>query len=277
MGFHAKEHLGKSHEVLGASRSAGEDICADVSNESELGRVIAKAKPDAVINAIKPPLSVDAMEKEKALTYEIDTVLPQRLAALGKKHGFTLVQISTDGFYEGAEGETYDEDAIVYPRNYYTYTKAIAEERVRCTYDNHLILRTEGVFGHDRRESNFFARMKKACKNGEEFPAAVDQYSQPIYGGELARIIGALLEKKATGTFNATGPDYVSRYELACKFRDAFGWDAKIARQSLKERKIQFPLCLKVNVGKLEEKIGKIRSLDGQVALLKEFEKTSHG
>jgi dTDP-4-dehydrorhamnose reductase len=272
VGFHAIQHLGQRHEVIGVSRSPGDaGLQADLGKPGELERAVEKARPDAVINAVKPPISVDRMEEEKGLAYEMNTALPENAARLGKKHGFKLVQISTGGLYEGKEGETYDESSLIYPKNYYMYTKAIAEERIRCTLDDHLILRTEGVFGHDKRGSNFFERMKKATERGEEFPAAQDQFSQPIYGGALAVAIGRLLEKGSEGTYNATGKDYVSRYEFACMIRDAFGWETRIRKQPAQERKIPFPLHLRVNIGKLEKEVGKMPGLDQQLAELKDW------
>ena len=273
VGFHLARELEKSHEVKTAAHSSKKvDFNLDASDSKSLEKTIAKASPDAVINAVKFPLSVDEMELQKEAAYRLNTLLPENLARLQGKCSFKLVQVSTDGVYEGREGETYSEESPTYPKNYYCYTKALAEERIRVLSPDYLILRTEGVFGHDERGANFFLRLKKAAEEKREFWAADDQFSQPICGIEFARMARILIEKKASGAYNVTGADYLSRYQLAERICKSMGWGCKLVKTSIKQRGMPVQSSLKVDNSKVEKLAGKILSLNRQLEDLKGWE-----
>lgn len=273
VGYHLAKGLAPGNEITRVARnSASVDIRADASDAKILEGIIRKARPDAIINAIKPPLSVDDMERERELAYRINVGIPESLAKLQKKHGYFLVQVSTDGVYEGVEGEEYTEESPVRPTNYYALTKALAEEKIAENAERYLILRTEGVFGFDERQSNFFMRLKKAAAEGKEFAAASDQCSQPIYGAELARAVSALLGKGSEGIYNAVSPDYLSRYGLAQKMAAKMGWSCKLRKVSCLERGVKIQPFLKVSIKKIEREIGRIKGIDAQLDDLKREE-----
>ncbi|MCK4714229.1 MAG: NAD(P)-dependent oxidoreductase, partial [Candidatus Aenigmarchaeota archaeon] len=270
MGTHLASELRKGHEVIGvARRSEKADYKVDVTAKGALEELLEKTGPEVVVNAVKPALSTDGMEEKRELVYEVNARLPERLARLQAERGYKLVHMSTDWVYEGKEGVTYSEESPTVSRNYYTYTKLVAEEKIRELASDYLMLRTEGVFGLDERGGNTFLRLKAAVEQGKPFAAATDQFSQPIYGGELARIIGQLVEKDAKGIFNAVGPDYVSRYGFVEKVCEKFGWKCELKRVSIKGRKIPVPSHLKVDISKIEGVVDKIKSLGVQMDMLK--------
>ena len=268
VGFHLAERLEKRHEVIRASRSSeSSDIRADLSSESGIGRALA-CKPDAVINAVKPPLSVDEMETRRQEAYALNTLLPERLARQQKNRGFLLVQISSDGVYAGLEGEIYSEHSRVCPPNYYCRTKALAEEKIAGIASDYLILRTEGVFGFDEKGTNFFMRMRASETGGKPFYAASDQFSQPICGLELARLTEALVSKKRNGIYNACGADFVSRYNLAVRIKKEMGWKLELRESSIKDRKMKTQSHLRVDIRKIEGDAGKVAALSSQIKAL---------
>ncbi|HSB47815.1 MAG TPA: sugar nucleotide-binding protein [Candidatus Bilamarchaeum sp.] len=259
------------HEWITVSRTPGNAaFSVDASDAAALEKLVAAKKPDAVINCVKNSFSSDMAETRREETWRSNVVVADNIAKLQKRFGYPIVHISSDWVYEGREGEVYTEETIPYPQNFYSYSKAVAEERIAAQSDDFLILRPTGLFGLDSRGGNFFMRARDALGSGKEFGAAIDQFSQPIYAGELARIIGEALGKKARGIYNATGKDYCSRYELALMFCDAFGWDKALVRKtSGAGRAMRVPNFLKVDITKLERGIAKVRPLREQVAALK--------
>ncbi|MFA5929939.1 MAG: SDR family oxidoreductase [Candidatus Micrarchaeia archaeon] len=252
-------------KVLGPSSPGG----MDASDFSALSKHVAAAKPDIVFNAIKSSLSTDMSETSRLSTWSSNVSAPENLARLGQEHGFLLVHISSDWVYEGKEGVAYTEESPMRPLNFYAHTKAVAEEKVRAFAPRHLILRTTGVFGLDPRKMDFFSRFMSAAKSGAAFPAADDQFSQPIYAGELARIAAQLAGAGCSGTYNAVGPDYVSRHGLALLFAASFGHAGIIRRVHSSDRKIKVPMHLKLDISKLG-KVCEVKSLAEQIKGLKE-------
>ncbi|MEW6748378.1 MAG: sugar nucleotide-binding protein [Candidatus Micrarchaeota archaeon] len=273
VGYHMALHLKQNHEVTTASRSSSStDYRVDATDEGQLERLFDETKPEVVINAIKPALSTDAMEKERELTTLVNARIPETLAGMSSDRGFLLVQISTDWVYAGEEGKWYDERSPVSPKNHYTETKALAEEKVRTIIpQNHLILRTEGVFGFDEKGSNIFLRLKRSADGGKPVRLPSDQYSQPICGIELARMAGALIGKGCRGTYNTVGPEYLSRYEFGFRVCERFGFGCALEQFSIKDRDIPVPAFLRIDTSKLAGEIGQIKSLEGQFSDLEEF------
>jgi len=271
VGFHIAQGLSEKHAVVRASRnSPAADIHSDLSREDGILCALS-CKPDAVVNAVKPALSVDEMETKRTEAYALNTLLPERLAKLQPEYGFLLVQASTDGVYAGRPGETYSELSPVEPPNYYCHTKALAEEKIIEAAGEYIILRTEGVFGYDEKGTNFFLRMAGAEKAGKGFSAASDQFSQPICGLELARLATALIEKKKRGVYNACGPDLVSRHGLALLMKKQMGWGLRIGESSIKGRAAKVQPCLRVDISKMERDAGRVSSLPAQMAELRRW------
>lgn len=271
VGFHLAAQLEKKHEVVRVTRSAGKNIIqADVSTDEGMEKALS-CHPDVVVNAVKPALSVDEMERERQAAYEINTRLPERLSHEQARKGFKLVQISTDGVYEGVRGEVYTEDSLVYPPNYYCLTKALAEERIAGIANDYLILRTEGVFGHDGRGANFFMRMAAAEKNGSAFSASSDQFSQPICALALANTIETLVEGGRQGVYNCCGPDLVSRHQLAGMIKQEMGWKLEVAESSILGRGIKVQPHLQVSIAKVEGAAGRMPPLGEQIGSLKRW------
>jgi dTDP-4-dehydrorhamnose reductase len=251
-------------KVTGPSSQGG----LDASDFSKLSSLISSEKPDVVFNAIKSSISTDMSETNRLATWSSNVSAPENMARLSQKQGFLLVHISSDWVYEGKEGAIYNEESPIRPLNFYAHTKAAAEEKVRALAGRHLILRTTGVFGHDPRKKDFFSRLKAASEKGEDFQVTPNQFSQPIYAGELAKIAVALVKAGANGTFNAVGPDYVSRCQLAMLLAKEFGFKNKIVESLPSARKIAIPTHLRLDIKKLLN-ICAIKNLPGQVSDLR--------
>ncbi len=272
-GTHASALIGKKHAVVKVARDyPGADYRVDASDIGAVRQVISKEGPDVVLNAVKGKGSIDSAEENKALTWSSSVVVSENLARLQAQHGYLLIQVSSDWVYEGKNNETYTETSLPYPQNFYAFTKLVAEERVRMFAQKYAILRTTGLFGVDERQSNFFLRAKKALESGGKFEAADDQFSQPIYGGEFAKIVLAAAEKGASGIYNADGCDYLSRFELALLFCDAFGWEReKVVAAKSALRSMRIPQYLKVDISKLQKDICKVEPIGSQLKGLKDY------
>ncbi len=269
-----KHELAAKHNVLTAAKSSPTaDFRADLANEEELVSLIKKAGAQVIINAVKPQMSTDQMEKEKEKALKLNAVLPQRIALLQKKHKYKIVHISTAWVYEGIENDVYTEASSTCPKNHYSRTKMLGEEMTRLKgTGNFIIARTEGVYGHDEKRTNLFLRLKDSERGAKPVFLAKDQFSQPTYGGELARQVSALLEKGKTGFFNCVGADYLSRHEFGIKICKEFGIKAKIEPFYAKDRKLRVPMHLLLDTSKIKAVAGKVCGLDEQFAALKRFE-----
>ncbi|VDB96028.1 unnamed protein product [Peniophora sp. CBMAI 1063] len=115
------------HETLGLafSRPAGDLKKVDLLNQGETEEVFLSYKPDWVIHcaAERKP---DVAEKDPEGTKKLNIAVPEHLAKLSKKLGFTLVYISTDYVFDGTS-PPYVPSAHTNPLNLYGQTKRDGE------------------------------------------------------------------------------------------------------------------------------------------------------
>ncbi len=71
---------------------------------------------------------------------------PRNLGMVAQELGASLMQISTDYVFDGAEERHTKKDAPR-PLNTYGITKLAGEHFVRSTVDRHFVLRTSGLYG----------------------------------------------------------------------------------------------------------------------------------
>jgi dTDP-4-dehydrorhamnose reductase len=270
------EHVGRwfvrrgCRTVRVGRQAGGVDHAIDACDARRVDDVVRRESPDVVLNAVKGRFSTDASEERKAETWDVNVVCAENIAKAAAAAGAVLVHVSTAWVYEGREGEIYRETSATYPLNFYAHTKAIADERVLRYRPDALIVRTDSVFGPDRAGLNLFSRIRAAAELGGNAPAAVDQRSHPIYAGELARLLDALLCAGRRGIYHVVGPSYLSRYDLALRICQTFGYDPGIVRGGVSStRTIRIPLYLQLDVSKLAGTAGP-KSLDDQVADLKQ-------
>lgn len=259
------------HEIVGISRTSSKlvDIVGDASDEKWMKELLAKTPCDVLINAVKFKGSTDDCEVHREECWKANFTLPASLASIQREFGFTLVQISSDWVYEGKRGHTYDEKSLPYPQNFYAVSKFAAELAVCSRADRFLILRTTGLFGHERPPRNFFARLLEAARLRKTFKAASDQYSQPISALELSNVIYEILQKPARNrVFNATGPTYLSRYSFAKMILAKFRMDGTFLKRvdSTYRSGLGVPKYLKTDISEVQTTLGRqMKSLDAMI------------
>ena len=273
VGSHAVRYFSEiGHKVITVNHSSGKaDYFADASDLNSVRSILHESKPDVVFNAVKSSLSTDASEFRKPETWQSNVIVPQTLALVSSELRIKFVHLSSAWVYEGLAGVVYSENSITYPLNFYSYSKAIAEERVASCCRNSIILRADSVFGIDSRGANFFSRLKISQEEHKEFHASKDQICQPIYAGEISRLTEALLNAGSTGIFNCVSPDLVSRYDFALRICKAFDFDRDLVIPAISSvRAIRIPENLKLDIQKINS-VCKVKPLDSQIKDLREL------
>jgi dTDP-4-dehydrorhamnose reductase len=169
--------------------------------------------------------NVDGCELEPDVCQRINVSGPATVAAYLSRHGGTAVFFSTDHVFDGTKA-SYQESDPVHPLSVYARSKVDAEQAVReLLPTRHLILRTGWVYGPDPNRRNFILRLVDRTRNGQTVTVPSDQWGSPTLTDDLARATRVLLDRGMTGTFHATGPDYVDRATLAGMVCEIFGLD----------------------------------------------------
>jgi dTDP-4-dehydrorhamnose reductase len=196
----------------------------DIDNSEFIRDIMALHKPDIVINAAALA-NVDLCEKNNALAYQTNGKSVGTIAKYSRMYNSLLVHVSTDYVFDGKTGN-YDENAIPNPINYYGTSKLIGDIYA-LGYENSIIVRTSGVFGHT---NNFPKFVLKNLSEGKEINAIKGFYS-PIHARFLAMAISHLIKKDFRGIVNVAG-DRISRFDLAMRIAQIFGLNSDLIHES---------------------------------------------
>jgi len=172
-------------------------IHLDVSDRDEVFEVFEKTRPDAAM------LTAAFTNVDLCETY-----------------------ISTDYVFDGENGP-YREDEIPNPLGYYAWTK-LEGERITALTQEHLIIRTTGVYSADPDSLNFVMQVIKRLGAGETMRVPNDQYGSPTLADSLAEGIMSLLRLGKTGIYNIAGSDFMDRYSFALLIADMFDLDKRL-------------------------------------------------
>ena len=211
----------------------------------------------AIVNAAAYT-AVDAAETPEGRreAWAVNAAAPARLAAIAIEHGLTLVHVSSDYVFDGADAP-HPEDEPLAPLGVYGQTKAAGDLAVAVA-PRHYVLRTSWVVGEGK---NFIATMASLAERGIDPAVVDDQRGRLTFASELARAVEHLLESGAPyGTYNVSnGGDVVSWADIAQRVFERSGHDgARVGRVTTeayyagKEGIAPRPLLSELDLAKLE-------------------------
>ena len=201
LGRAIRREYGEGVEFLLTELSAEDGIEAlDISDASQVRSAVEAFRPEVIINCAAYT-NVDGCEKNYDLAYSANSIGPKNLAEAAAKYNSRLVHISTDYVFRGDGTRPYVETDEPDPISAYGRTKLLAEEYIKDTFDDYLILRTAWLYGEGK---NFVRTMLRVAENHDEVSVVCDQQGSPTSAAELAAMIHFLLDQKASGIFHAT-------------------------------------------------------------------------
>jgi dTDP-4-dehydrorhamnose reductase len=212
----AEGQLGRS--VLAVAPRMGVETVAcsfaelDVTDAVAIEKALDSARPDVVLNCAAFS-NVDACETQPDVARQSNALGPELLAQACRGRSL-LVHVSTDYVFSGRGREPISEDAPTEPLCVYGRTKLLGEQAVRSSGCEHLIVRTQWLFGPGH---NFVRTILTAAGRGELLRVVDDQFGRPTWTGALA---GALIEAanlEARGTLHLACEGEASWHEFATR------------------------------------------------------------
>lgn len=185
---------------------------------------------DGVLSGIQPKVILNCTgitkrnpeSKNPTRCITLNSLLPHKLAEWGGKHGARIFQFSTDCIFDGKKGN-YVEESRPSAEDLYGRTKFLGElHGANC-----LTLRTSFV----GRELTCFTELLEwfLSQRGKK----IKGFRNALYTGVstlfLSRVAGDLIEfhPHLSGLYHLAGQT-ISKYDLLCLARDAFGADVEI-------------------------------------------------
>lgn len=164
----------------------------DLARPDAISAVIARAKPDVVVNAAAYT-AVDQAETEEELAFAINGGGAGAVAAAARAIDVPVVHISTDYVFDGGADRPYREDDGIAPVGAYGRSKAAGEEAVALANPDHAILRTAWVYSPFGK--NFARTMLRLAETRDVVRVVADQHGTPTSALDIADGILAILQK----------------------------------------------------------------------------------
>jgi dTDP-4-dehydrorhamnose reductase len=198
-----------------------------ILGDGQIGRALAEVMPEArvvtrnVVDLAKPATiegfdwapfeviinttaytDVDGAETEsgalQAQAVNADGVAT--LAAAATKYDLKLVHFSSDYVFDGTSTTPYTESAQPHPLSSYGKSKASGDLAAAKT-PKHYIIRTSSVYYQGGK--NFVDTMLRLGAERPTLSVVSDQIMRPTYAGDIATVVGQLLERNAEfGIYN---------------------------------------------------------------------------
>jgi len=197
----------------------------DITDAEAVRRIIGETQPAVIVLAAADPF-VEGCERDPEGTrrVNVEPAAVIRHAAVDA----LLVVFSSEYVFDGTRLAYHEDDAVA-PLNEYGRQKVALEEIARSS-PRHLVLRISGVFGAEPRRKNFVWQLVDRLRAGGTFDVPSDQLITPTDAASLATALRELLDRGATGTFHATGPEIMAREAFARTIALAFGLDGSKIR-----------------------------------------------
>jgi dTDP-4-dehydrorhamnose reductase len=179
---------------------------------------------DVVVNCAAYT-AVDLAETNEGDAFAVNAVGAANLARAAAAVGASMVHVSTDYVFSGAETDGYSEQHPPDPRCAYGRTKAAGEWAVRAELpQRHWILRTAWLYGQGG--PSFASTMIRLERERPTVQVVDDQRGQPTWSRDVAeRIVAVATAAVAPGTYHATNAGGVTWFEFARAIFERLGAD----------------------------------------------------
>ena len=213
--------LKNKHAVTGtysSNRLSKEFVHLDVTDKSQVNKLIKKLKPDIVIHAANNASSKWCKENPKKavlLNQTSTTYIVNVVNEIGSK----LIYISSL--------------AAVSPTNLYGETKLASEKITKKTKLDYLILRPSLILGYSPNTSNDrpFNRILKNLDKGTHAVYENAWNFQPTYIGHISEIIEGCIKKGVWNeTISIVIPEVTTRYDTAKDILYPFGVKVEVEK-----------------------------------------------
>ena len=227
----------------------------DITKRDDTIKVIDRCKPDVVIHTVGIT-NVDLCENDHKLADKINVKGTLNVIEGCKKTKSKLIFLSTSAVFDGTKSE-YFEDDLMSPISYYGFTKKIAEEEIKKSRLQYIILRIDQPYFWTEKwhHTNSVLRVLEGLKETKNFEEISDWYNTPTFIPDIIHAIKKLINLDCKGVYHVVGHDFINRYKWALDVAEIFKLD-KNKISSIISEKLDLP-AKRANVKLNNEKIEK--------------------
>jgi len=207
-----------------------EYIQSDISNRTEIKKLIKDFYPDFIVNAAAFT-NVDLSESERELAWKINVKGVEYITEAARILDSHLIHISTDYIFDGKNGP-YLENDIPNPLGYYGRTKLASENSLKISGIKYTILRTNVLYGTAKfSRPDFVKWVVDSLRANKQIRIVDDQINNPTFIDDLVQGINKTIELRKEGIYNIGGNEFLSRYDFTITIADYFNLDTSLIKR----------------------------------------------
>ena len=193
----------------------------DITELNQVRETITLFQPDVIVH-LAAMTDVDGCERDPEMAFDVNVRGTENL--LDNFNG-RFIYISTDYVFDGSDGP-YAEKDEVNPLRVYGRTKFYGEDLVQKSDANWVILRSNVVFSfNERTKASFMDWVVDSLKNRQSITVVDDQWNNPTWTVDLARIISRIIDHEIQGLYHYGGRDLLNRFAFAEMIAETFKLD----------------------------------------------------
>lgn len=181
----------------------------------------------ALVGALRPAVIVHtaALNPGQGADFEATNVTGTRnVARAASACGARLIHLSSDVVFDGERGN-YTEEDLPAPLTPYGQSKALAEEEVRASGAEAVLVRTSLIYGWRPRMARQARWIVEGVRSGQLVRLFTDELRCPIWAESLAAAVVELAGLDYTGVLHIAGAQPLSRYEFGLRLLRFHGVD----------------------------------------------------
>ena len=212
--------------VLSAQKSGHQVIATihadlDITDKSQVDRVVGEAKADAIIHAAAWT-AVDACESDPQRAMSVNRDGTANIVLAARKSGSRVIYISTDYVFDGTKPTPYIESDLPNPQSVYGASKLAGEQQLDLTTDE--IVRISWVCGE--HGANMVKTILRLAATNPTLTFVDDQIGSPTFTSDAAPMIIEMATAGLAGIWHVTNQGSTSWFGFARDVLTCAGLDA---------------------------------------------------
>ena len=236
LGQHLTDFLSKKGYLVNAlSRGENQNTITkglnyhsvNLTDEEEVNAAVAHIKPTIIIHnaAMSKPDVCHNNQEECKLQNVTATEFLLKASAQFNPH---FIYISTD-FVFGENGPHHENETPA-PLNYYGQTKLMAEQLVKQSGLDYVVMRPVFIYGpaYENMRPTFLHWVRNSLLQNKAIKVVNDQRRTPTYVYDICQGILSMIEKRVIGDFHLAGKDILSPYQMAVAVAETLKLDSSL-------------------------------------------------
>ena len=190
----------------------------DVRDEAAVAALVAEVRPAVIVHTA-------ACNPGYGTNFEATNAVGSgHVARAAAACGARLIHISSDALFDGEKGNYVEEDPPT-PITPYGRSKALAEEEVRASGAEAVIVRTSLIYGWRPRLARQVRWIVDDLEAGKPVRLFTDELRCPVWVESLAAAVVELAGLDYTSVLHVAGAQILSRYEFGVRMLRFHGLD----------------------------------------------------